>query len=804
MVHLPVWVAPAVLGGSVLAWLISSWERPGPGGGWSSRSLARTRARRAAPESAAPLPPGGVDGGTARQPDAPAGGAGGIGRFRARALPTGLLLALCGGQLHGMASAGARARSCQLAIPDGATLELGGYFEGVPGEGAAPFMARSGLPGRCRARVRAVVREDVVAPSAATSLVVRGQWLARALRPGMPPEYAGTLVVRALEVDADAANVPVAVRLRAVVRERLDALYPARAGLGEALILARRERLPREVRDQWARAGIAHLLAISGFHVGVIAGILYLLARRLGMGPGRAPLAAAAGSWAYVLAIGAPVAATRAAFILAALAAGRLLGRRVSSLGALATAFIALLVARPDAIVSVAFQLSFAGAAGLVLLAPPVSRGLRTRPFARLPGALRTGLASGVAATVATLPLVAWHFGYFAAAGIPVTLVAGPLVAAAIPGMLLSVALSFVAFPLASVFAGGADLCLQLAGAIVAAVVDVPGAAVWTPRWWIAAATAAFAVHALVVRGLAVRLRPRVRAALLAVCLAVSLVAWPIPALIGSGGAMELVFLDVGQGDAVAIRTPGGRWVLVDTGPRSRTFDAGERVVVPYLRRRGAARLEALILTHPDLDHIGGANAVLSELTVPRVLDPGTAAGRPAYVAALERARARGATWFAARAGDRVSADGVTLDVLHPGGAAASAASDEANDQSVVLLLRYGEFTALLPGDAPAAVEDALLAAGRIPPLDLLKAGHHGSRTSTSWRLLEFAQPELSVVSAGARNRYGHPHAEVVDRIRRAGSDLARTDLQGVVRVRAFPTGDFTFSVERCPVLAAC
>ncbi|MDE0072640.1 MAG: DNA internalization-related competence protein ComEC/Rec2 [Gammaproteobacteria bacterium] len=762
-----------VLGGSLLCWLIFAWERP----------------QFAWPRSG---------------PDAPPSRPARIGRLRPQPLPTGLLLALCGGLFHGTASAGARARSCQLAIPDGATLELRGYFEGVPGEGAAPFIARSGLPGGCRARVRAVVRDDVSVPPAAASLVIRGQWLARPLRRGMPPEYAGTLVVRALEVDTGAPAVPLAVRLRAVVRERLDALYPTRAGLGEALILARRERLAREVRDQWARAGIAHLLAISGFHVGVIAAILYLLARRIGLGPGRAPLAAAGGSWAYVLAIGSPVAATRAAFILAALAAGRLLGRRVSSLGALATAFIALLAARPDAIVSVAFQLSFAGAAGLVLLSPPVSRVLRTGRLGRLPSALRTGLASGIAATAATFPLVAWHFGYFATAGIPVTLVAGPLVAAAIPGMLLSILLSFISLPLAGIFAGGVDLFLQLAGAIVSLVVDLPGAAVWTPRWWIVAATAALAIYWLVVRGLAVPLRPRVRAAVLAASLAATLVAWPIPALIGSGGAMELVFLDVGQGDAVAIRTPGSRWILIDTGPRSRTFDSGERIVVPYLRRRGAARLEALVLTHPDLDHIGGANAVLSELDVLRVLDPGAPAARPAYVAALERAQARGATWFAARAGDRVSADGVTLEVLHPGGAADSAASDEANDQSVVLLLRYGDFSALLPGDAPAAVEEALLAAGHIPPLDLLKAGHHGSRTSTSWKLLEFTQPELGVVSAGARNRYGHPHAAILDRLERAGVDLARTDMQGIVRVRAFPTGDFTLSVERCPVLPAC
>ena len=769
-----------VLGGSLVAALIFTFDRPGSA--FARPSSATTHPGSPTTRPASPFTrPGGKS-----------------------LLPAGLFLAVAAGLLHATASDAALRRSCLLAIPDGATLELRGYFEGVPGEGAAPFYARSGLPGGCRARVRAVVRDDVPVPPAAASLVARGRWLGRALRPGMPPEYAGTLVVRSLEFDAGAPPTPLPVRLRAVVRGRIDALYPERAGLGEALILARRERLSRDLRDRWARAGLAHLLAISGFHVGVIAALLYLLARRVGLGPARAPLAAAAGSWAYVLAIGSPVAATRAAFILAALAAGRLLGRRVSPLGALATAFVAVLAARPHAITSVAFQLSFAGAAGLVLLAPPVSRALRTRPLARLPASLRTGLASGIAATAATLPLVAWHFGYFAAAGIPATLLAGPLVAAAIPGMLLSILLSFIAPPLAAVFAGGTDLCLQLADAIVSAVAVIPGASVWTPRWWIAAATSGFAAYGLIARGFALRLRPRVRAAVLLCCLAAAGVAWPIPALTGRGGAMELVFLDVGQGDAVAIRTPGRRWILVDTGPRSPGFDSGERIVLPYLRRRGASRLDALVLTHPDLDHIGGANAVLSGLDVLRVLDPGAPAARPAYVVALERARARGATWYAARAGDRVSVDGVTLEVLHPGGAADSAASEDANDQSVVLLLRYGDFSALLPGDAPAAVEEALLAAGLIPPLDILKAGHHGSRTSTSWRLLESARPELSVVSAGARNRYGHPHPVVLNRLERAGSGVARTDLQGIVRVRAFPGGDFTVSVEHCPVLPAC
>ena len=126
----------------------------------------------------------------------------------------------------------------------------------------------------------------------------------------------------------------------------------------------------------------------------------------------------------------------------------------------------------------------------------------------------------------------------------------------------------------------------------------------------------------------------------------------------------------------------------------------------------------------------------------------------------------------------------------------AAVVSDEPNDQSVVLLLRYGRFSALLTGDAPAAVERALVESGRIPDIAVLKAGHHGSQTSTSWELLEAALPELAVISAGPRNRYGHPHAPVLARLERVGAAITRTDRDGTVRVRGFDTGSYSVSVE--------
>ena len=185
---------------------------------------------------------------------------------------------------------------------------------------------------------------------------------------------------------------------------------------------------------------------------------------------------------------------------------------------------------------------------------------------------------------------------------------------------------------------------------------------------------------------------------------------------------------------------------------------AGARVVVPYLRRRGVSKLEALVLTHPDLDHIGGAASVMNELDVGYVLEPARATGRDAYVDVLEIAVDRGISWLEARRGFVVDLDGIEVVVLHPSGPTGPG-GDDSNAQSVVVLVCYGEFEALLTGDAPVEVEDELLA--DLPTaLEVLKVGHHGSITSTSQGLLAHAAPALAVISVGANNRYGHPHSE--------------------------------------------
>ena len=229
------------------------------------------------------------------------------------------------------------------------------------------------------------------------------------------------------------------------------------------------------------------------------------------------------------------------------------------------------------------------------------------------------------------------------------------------------------------------------------------------------------------------------------------------------------------------LRTPAGRWIEVDGGPRTPQLDAGRRIVVPFLRRQGVESLAVVVATHGDADHLGGLPAVIAAFPPRLVLEPGEPLGRPLYLEWLAAVAASGAQWRPARAGDRVTLDSVTLQVLSPD-AAWIATPIDVNEHGVVLLVTYGATRIVLMADAGLPVEARL--AGTVGPVDLLKVGHHGSRSATGEAWLDELHPVLAVISVGARNNYGHPAPEVVERLARHGIAVLRTDRGGTITYR--------------------
>jgi competence protein ComEC len=249
-------------------------------------------------------------------------------------------------------------------------------------------------------------------------------------------------------------------------------------------------------------------------------------------------------------------------------------------------------------------------------------------------------------------------------------------------------------------------------------------------------------------------------------------------------GWLEVAAIDVGQGEALVLGLPDGSAGLIDAGGiadfRSvvSVFDVGEEVVSPYLWSRSIKSLRFLALTHPDADHIGGAAAILRNFAVEELwLGRGTFEGE--YAPLIDDARRRGVRIVWLGRGDERALGGVTIEVLNPG----PAGELTRNDLSLVLLTRYGKHEFLLTGDLEGAGEAAIVQRLRVVDGELLKVSHHGSRTSSTRDLLSSFRPEFALISAGADNLYGHPHAETLQRLRQAGVRVMRTDEDGLVRL---------------------
>ncbi len=586
-----------------------------------------------------------------------------------------------------------------------------------------------------------------------TTWVIAGRWLGDGSR--------GILVARRARLLDARPRGRGALRDR--VAERSARLFGARAPLVDALVIARRADLGADVRERYARAGLAHILSISGLHVGFIAAWLGLLLRLLGLGPRARFAAATALIAAYCWLLGLPAPATRAAVMLALDGVARLRQRVVAPRGIVALAALTVLVIDPWAVRSVGAWLSIAAVSAVIWAARATAHSHR---FVRL-------LAPAAAATLLTAPITAFAFGTVAPIGVLANLVAIPLGAVAVPGLIIALLLS------SGLLAAGAGLCLALLDLVARWAAALPGGhAVMAAGWpaaalWLGALAAAWWLWTA----------PRRRWVIVArLAFIGAILSWTASFAafrrLSDCRCLTVHFLDVGQGDAAALRTPAGQWVLIDGGPRTPERDAGRRVVVPFLRRHGVERLAVVVATHAHADHVGGLPAVFDAFPPQVVLEPGEPLGEVPYLEFLAATETAGARWRAARTGDHVDLDGVRMVVLSPDSAWAAATTDP-NEESVVLLVEFGRARLLLTGDAGLPVEWRL--AGRVGDVDVLKVGHHGSLSATSDAWLDELRPEEAVISVGARNRYGHPAQEVIARLGGHGIVVYRTDRQGTI-----------------------
>lgn len=597
------------------------------------------------------------------------------------------------------------------------------------------------------------------------------------------PQHAGWI---------DESAAVVRRHVRRAVGDAVGRWSPRSAGVVSAILIGDRSGLLPEDEQRLQAAGTYHVIAISGGNIALLTVMLLVIARSAGVGP-RAAAAGAIGLvafYGYVAGLAPSVA--RAAVAGVVFLAARTLDHRGPAMNAVGVAAAVAAIAAPLSVLDPGFVLSFGATVAIVLMAEQLRPGASARAeqawlrrAARV--ALRAALALGAAtlcAEIALAPPSARLFGRLTAAGLLLNFAAIPLMSIAQTAG-LAVAAAWIVSARAASAAGwiahiAVVLLLGSARLVDVApwlVRDVPPPAAWVIAAWYGAWSAvAFSRRPLA----------RVAGLLAAAFLLVALVRGPVSVRAvrtppPPAGWTRVVFLDVGQGDATLVWPAGGEPILVDAGgaPGS-SFDLGRRVTLPALWAFGVTRLEALALTHGDPDHIGGAPPMLRALG-PRAVWEGIPVPGHAPLEALHSAADRaGIAWRSVRSGQTVTIGSATIHVLNPPEPEWERRRVR-NDDSIVLDVRVGQVSIILPGDISATVERSIFAPFAPGSLTVVKAPHHGSAGSSSAALIDATHPTAVVFSAGQRNAFGHPAPSIVARYASTGARVYRTDRDGAI-----------------------
>jgi competence protein ComEC len=617
--------------------------------------------------------------------------------------------------------------------------------------------------------------------------------------------------------------------IRTYIVQRTEQFYPNdpyAVGILQALLIGESARLERVWAESYRRTGTYHAIVISGLHITVVAGVIVMLLRFLTMLKGNAQLAAALATWIYAGMCGWQIPVVRAAAGFTLFAVGRFFFRECRLVNLLAAIAIGFLVADPQGLTEASFQFSFLSVLALGVLAQPAAeattaplrnglrdladegRDLHLAPrvaqfrielrliaetlylAARIPmpvglralamltwmlfAAFETALVSLTVQAGLALPMVT-YFHRLSLTGITANILVTPLLTAAVPTGFVAALTGWAPF-------AWITLNLVKLSRIVADwhASAEPNLRVPDPPMWLAAAFALSLIAVAVFRR---------RVLLLPVALSLALILWhPFPPVF-QPGTLELTMIDVGQGECLLVGMPDGRWMVIDGGgipvfrnqrvkPR---MEIGEDVVTPYLLSRSIRRIDYLVNTHQHDDHAAGLPALIRNFR-PRELWAGATPESPVWKMLTEEAARHSAVVRTLRRGHTESIAGVRITVLAPA-ADYTPRSAPSNDDSIVLRLDHGANCFLLTGDAERAVEARL--AADLQSCNVLKVGHHGSRTSTTEPFLEALHPAFALISAGSGNLFRHPHADVVKRLESHGTRVYRTDVDGLVTIRS-------------------
>lgn len=582
-------------------------------------------------------------------------------------------------------------------------------------------------------------------------------------------------------------------RIRTAIRKTVNRVVPEPSrDLPQALLLGDRSKLTTATRNDFARSGLMHLLAISGLHVLFVGMMLHRLIRpaltRIGWS-WQVVESIRSGATLALLILYAVVSGASPSVVRAVIMTGFLLiatvVRSVSNpMNALGGAAFAILSFDPLALYNVGFQLSFSAVAGLLMMGRGFAGDLDAIIYNPIIRRIVAGVSASLVATLSTAPILLYRFGYVGLAGILLNLVAIPLGAALLCASMLAVLVGVLSTGAALPLGAAVDilsrmlkLIAQIGGSSDLLVVSTPYVAAFST-------TFVLVLIALLSSKRGVFRRRTLLAAAMMPCAAILAAA----AHGGFSPKMEVLFLDVGHGDAAIVKLPDDRVLLIDAGNRHQFRDEGERTVIPHLVWLRATGVDVAVVSHPHADHLGGIPFVLKNIPVGCVSDNGQFSDTALYEQTINIIQSQGRCHRSLSAGDTLNLGPlVRVFVLAP---SSLENSSETNDHSVVLKIIFGRTSFLFTGDIESEAEKVLVSHYcELLASDVVKVPHHGSRTSSTQEFVRCASKRerktVAVISVGRPEKYGLPDEEIVERWKIVSAVVHTTFKDGAMWVRS-------------------
>ena len=574
----------------------------------------------------------------------------------------------------------------------------------------------------------------------------------------------------------------VVARMQKVLHRIIDRFHKQdQASFLKGVALGHREDISVDMKQSFIDTGTIHILAVSGSNVAVVALIFYSIFGFFRISKRFVTVGTIVGLLLYMVITGMSPSVMRATIMAIVILVGMSIERKTDIYNSVSAAGAMLLLWDTNYLFDVGFQLSFAAVLSIVYFYP-----ILNRLITRIPDWLEEvkGVdyvlklcAVSLAAQLGTLPFTAYYFGRISLVSLLANLVVVPISGINTILGFAMIAFSFLSEFVAQCYASLNSVLVDFLLGFVRASAAVPFAYFETSDVSLAAAAFYFTVV-----GAAFNVSNKFilkRLTIFSFIMANVFIFQKVFA--DQTGRLRVTMLDVGQGDALVVEFPNRKTLLVDAGPKSWRYDAGERVITPFLKRNGVRQLDAILISHPHADHFGGISSVLEHFRVDRILEAVSSQDSGLYDRWKKTAGQLSIPTARCEQGDRVSFDpSVRMYILHPH--LPEDSSSDYNNASLVLKVVYGSTSIFFTGDAELETETKLVRKfGGFLSSQVVKAGHHGSATSSGREFLEYISPYTALVSVGINNKFGHPSDEVIARFQSFGAEVLRTDEDGAI-----------------------